>query len=242
MLRYLQYITCMMMLVFFDISAQTLVITYQKIEKYPPEMLKDMPGLVTNDVLYYTSLRTDGKNSLSVLDSVVINSFMAEGKQTFIRCFLYKDYLSDRSYESWAQFSEGQAVINIYSDQWIRSEDWKWTDRTRKILDIPCLLAQHKVNGTQVWYAPNIPYPDGPDPSTWGFPGLVLAVDRIDCAYSASRIEYQDEPVEIPDFEQVSNNRIPNSMIYRDLSNLPPNDYLILNALQPKNVALTFDD
>ena len=221
---------------------QTLVVTYRGAEKFPTEAIDFMPGLAAIDVSYYSGLQTDGKRSRRQLDSLVIHNYGHNGNKILIRQALYLDYTTDRTYQVSAHFPLGQADIKVLSEQYQRVEEYEWTDQTREILGIPCLLARHKINGTEVWYAPSIPYPNGPDRFTWGFPGLVLATDRPTYSQLATKIEYRNSPVDIPHLEQISTNKMPDLLGARDVSSLSPDEYLILNALQPKNVALTFDD
>lgn len=225
---------------FGEVIAQTLVITYKEVEIYPPQALELMPELEMIDISYYRSLHIDGQNSMSMTDSIIVHGFMQEGRKIFLRNILYKNYAVNRTYLSMPHLPSGQATIKTFSDQFCDFSQWTFIDQTREILGVSCKLARHK-NGSNAWYAPSIPYPDGPSRFAWGFPGLILSTDWPSFSIEAIRLEYRDEPIIIPDFVPVAPKDIPDQIETMNISGLPENDYIIINNELPKGVALTFD-
>lgn len=185
-----------------------ITITYEAKTKWPPEALRMMPSLAERQTLYRFTLDIDGDRSRYVkTGAFLITPRLPGEREPMGRMAIYKDLGQGLWFKTSARYETGKGYARTIAAENHRMHyDWQATGRDSAILGISCLEMRSRT--TTVWYAPEIPIPDGPHNGAFGLPGLVLVLSNESGVWYAVDIAFDGPPVEFPtDVEWVAEER-----------------------------------
>jgi GLPGLI family protein len=222
------------------VSGQSLTIVYEAYSFSAPEnVLKAMPTLSGNSVKYYYSLTIDKGVSIFSRDSLFAASFSSEMKEVWFFEDIYKIYNEDKWIKHSGRYKDGYAWERKIS-KLAESNDFKWkiSQERKNIAGIECVKAT-SYKGYTVWFAPKLPYPDGPRYGIYNLPGLVLSLETAFDKWVAKTILVHNKKIQMPKFEFVQDEKSI-SLSFDEIKNLSTEKAIVLDKNAPSNRWFTF--
>ncbi|MFM9947613.1 MAG: GLPGLI family protein [Saprospiraceae bacterium] len=187
-------------------NAQGLTVVYEyRMTRYPDIVLQDIPSLSEQDIRNRYSLTISGSVSKFSRDSVYVASYPYNGGQSVIPFqHIYKNYNEDLWIRSSGDYKEGYAVskkLSYISEN--RNYNWQITQEQKQIAGITCTKAVSKQGTATAWFAPSLPYSDGPQEGVFNLPGLVLYLETPNEKWETVEMLLHDTSIEIPAFNLV---------------------------------------
>jgi GLPGLI family protein len=241
-MRKTMFIT-LLMLTCFNVKSQQLKIVYEAYmtssigESYRPEGANS-----NNHIIVMLTLRIANGISWFSKDSIFLKYEVPfVGFSPWTRESLYKNYNEDAWIQTKGIYMEGYAVRKKLSNEqsFRKYYDWQITDEKRMIEGVECIKAEAKT-GPVAWFAPGIPYPDGPDHGTFNLPGLVLHFEEQNLTYTARSISFEQAKIIIPDFKYVSSED--SIYIHEGWKKFPRSKSIPLDKDTPLNQWLKFEN
>lgn len=154
---------------------------------------------------------------------------------------IYKDYKNDLYIKSSGLYKTGYAVEKKLSTTIERrTYNWQITQDTSIIAGVACVKAVSENGKITVYYAPGLPYSDGPGEGLFGLPGVVLSFEAPHTSYIAQDVFTQEGIIEIPEFKTViSESTIELSI--DEMKKLGPERLLIIRGDSPTGVWLKLE-
>jgi len=154
---------------------------------------------------------------------------------------VYKDYNKKLWLEESARYEEGHLYEQDLDLMRERNARWQWTvtDKQQSIAGILCTKAVAK-NGDIAWFAPDIPYLDGPHNGVFNLPGLVLAYENPFNIWTAVSVKLGSEPVTLPDGQR-STKKSAIDLPYNEWMALGRDKVIVINAQTPQKTWLKFE-
>lgn len=225
---------------YLNVFGQSLTIVYEAYTFSMPENVqKAMPGLPENNIKYYYSLTIDKGTSKFSRDSVFIGSFSNNMKEVWFFEDIYKKYNEDKWIKHSGRYKDGHALERKISSL-IGSNDFQWkiTQEKKNIAGIECIKAT-SYKGYTVWFAPKLPYPDGPRYGIYNLPGLVLSLETAYDRWVAKSIIMNNVKIQMPKLELVQDEKII-ILSFNEIKNLSAEKAIVLDKSSPNNQWLTF--
>ncbi len=153
---------------------------------------------------------------------------------------LYKNYNEDEWIQTFGIYMDGYAVKKKLSEEqsFRKYYDWIITAEKKEILGVDCIKAEAK-NGDVAWYAPGIPYPDGPEHGAFNLPGLVLEYVMPKRKFTAKSLEFKKSEIKIPEFKYVKSDI--SIFIEEGWKSFPKSKSISLDKDTPLNQWLKFE-
>jgi len=221
-------------------SGQSLTIVYEAYSFSVPENVqKAIPSLPGNSVKYYYSLTIDKGVSKFSRDSLFVASFSNAMKEVWFFEDIYKIYNEDKWIKHSGRYKEGHAWERKIS-KLTESNDFQWkiSEERKKIAGIECVKAT-SYKGYTVWFAPKLPYPDGPRYGIYNLPGLVLSLETAYDKWVAKAILTHNKKIEIPKFELAQDEKSI-GLSFDEIKNLSAEKAIVLDKNTSSNQWLMF--
>lgn len=161
------------------LSQQLLIVFEHNPISLPSEILMHVPELQNQKIISRYSLYINNGRSEYTKDSLFLDQDKPfSGFSPFHFKKIYKDYNNDLWIENSGVLKKGYCLLRSISNLKKKYEffDWEITDEKKSIVGMECIKAIAK-NGNVAWFAPGIPYPDGPEDGVFNLPGLVLSYE-----------------------------------------------------------------
>ena len=222
------------------VSGQSLTIVYEAYSFSAPENVqKAMPALSENSIKYYYSLTIDKGVSKFSRDSIIAASFSNDMMEDWFFEDIYKIYNEDKWIKHSGRYKDGYAWERKISKLTEGNDfQWKISQERKNIAGIECIKAT-SYKGYAVWFAPKLPYPDGPRYGVYNLPGLVLSLETAFDKWIAKTIVMSNKNIQMPKFELVQDEKNI-SLSFNEIKNLSTDKAIILNKNTPNNQWLTF--
>jgi GLPGLI family protein len=225
-----------------NIIAQGFTVVYEATSVITNEMiLQDHPELSNKEVIYKYSLKIDDNKSLFSRDSLIVhvNTTSLNSEEYWPYQCIYKNYNQDKWIESSGRYTEGYAYERSLSDLIEKNHfNWEKSDLTKKVAGVECIQVVSKNN--TAWYAPTIPFPDGPAYGIFGLSGLVLQFDNGQDFWTATKIIFENTTIIAPSTE-TTNNIAQIKISYDEIKALPQNKVILINSATPLHKWLKFE-
>jgi GLPGLI family protein len=223
------------------IHGQNLTIVYEASILSVPEIAQNaLPELSERKIKYCYSLTINKGISKFSRDSIFIESFPAT-KMNEIWCFeeIYKNYNQDLWIKHSGRYKEGYGLEKKIT-QMVENNNFQWEISQDKqvIAGVECTKAISP-KGYTAWFAPKLPYPDGPRYGVFNLPGLVLLLETAQERWLAKKIIMHNKLIQIPDIKLVNGQEGIN-LSYTDLKGLNDSKVIIIDKNTPKKQWLTF--
>lgn len=197
-------------LIFFNyiqtVDSQHLSIVYEEYTtSYVGESYRPGGANTGNHFIAMFTLRINNGISKFSRDSIFLKfESPFHGFSPWTTEFIYKNYNNDEWIKARGIYMEGYAVKKKLSDEqaYRKYYNWRITGKKKFILGIECIQAEAN-NGHEVWYAPSIPYPDGPEHGVFNLPGLVFEYIMPNRKFTAKSIKFENSEIVIPEFNYV---------------------------------------
>ncbi len=199
------------------------------------------PELSQRKITYSYSLTIHNGISKYSRDSVYLLYDQSDGKEYWPYKEIYKDYNNGVWLEKSGRYKEGYLYEQNLDELREKSTRWKWTvtEEQKAIAGIPCRRAIAK-NGDVAWYAPDIPYLDGPRDGVFSLPGLVLEYETNYYKWSAVEVLFNAQAVTLPDgIPTRKKNAI--QLSYNDVMALGKKQMILIDAQTPQKTWLKFE-
>jgi GLPGLI family protein len=159
-----------------------------------------------------------------------------------IWCFedIYKNYNQDSWIKHSGRYKDGCGIEKKMS-QIAESNNFQWQinqQEKRIIAGVECIKATSP-KGYTAWFAPKLPYPDGPRYGVYNLPGLVLELETAQGRWAAKSIMLNNDKVVIPDLKLAQNDQEIN-LSYTELNKLEHEKVIILNKNTSRGQWLKF--
>ena len=202
--------------------------------------LDNIPELADQKVIYKYSLTIYNGQSIFSRDSLFIINYPLNGKEYWTYENIYKDYNDDLWITIGGKYEEGYGLKkNISTLVKNNNHNWQITEEKKKIAGVECIKAITS-NNKSAWYAPSIPYPDGPQYGVFGLPGVVLEYDTGYDIWTATEIYLNEKKeIKIPDCKMIE---AKNNLSYDKLKRLDSDKVIVIGNNNPWNVWLKFDN
>lgn len=196
----------------------------------PPE-LHDLKKIIR-----YSLTISKGVSFLS-RDSVMLISKPTKKFSSF--CYydhIYKNYNEDQWVRTSAEFKEGFGVRRKISEINKNGDyQWKIADEKKIIAGAECIKAESP-KGHTAWYAPGLPYADGPKFGIFNLPGLVLHYETPYEIWIAKDIYVGHVKVPVPpDGLQMASREDAVRLSYGEVTQLVPQKAVLINNNTPLN-------
>lgn len=182
---------------------QQLSIAYEEYTTtYVGESYRPGGGTSNNHFIAMFTLRINNSISCFTRDSIFLKfETPFYGFSPWVTESIYKDYNKDVWIRASGIFIDGYAIKKKLSDEqsFRKYYDWEITTEKKEIIGVECTKAKAK-NGNVAWYAPSIPYVDGPEHGVFNLPGLVLEYIMPDRKFTAKSLRFENEAIVIPEF------------------------------------------
>jgi GLPGLI family protein len=173
-----------------------------------PMLKYQFDAIGTFEMIQYSSLIIDGLASHYSKDSIIIfaNNLKERVEKLEYSRDIYKDYKNLIWYELSGTYKEGYGLRKKYEKGSLYSvENWKDTGEEKYICGVKC---KKSVNGVNIaWYAPSIPFMDGPVEGDFYLRGLVLEFENSLGSWVAKSVKPTIKKVVIPKIEYLENNK-----------------------------------
>ncbi len=240
---------CLILLIdlfyFSSLKGQDITIIY---ESTPPDQLHKaiqdvLPEAARHEIIVrFTLTITNGRSRFS-RDSVYVKkrSNDKDSKKYSPYQVVYKDYNKKLWLEESARYEEGHLYEQNLDLMRERNARWQWTvtDEQQSIAGILCTKAVAK-NGDIVWFAPDIPYLDGPHNGVFSLPGLVLSYENPFGKWTAVSVKLGGGPVTLPDGQR-SAKKSAIDLPYNEWMALGRDKVIVINAQTPHRTWLKFE-
>ncbi len=226
--------------IIYEAIGQSLSIVYEAYTIQSSEILEKVPQYSDYSSKYYYSLHIHKGISQFSRDSVLIISFPdINFKQVWEFEKIYKDYNKDSWIRHSGRYKEGHGLEKKIS-QIIESNNFQWKISQDKqvIAGMECNKAVSP-KGYTAWFAPQLPYPDGPQYGVFNLPGLVLSLETPNSKWIAKDIIIHNKIVEVPKLTLVQNEREIN-LSYDEIRSLGAEKAIIIDKNTPKGKWITF--
>jgi GLPGLI family protein len=186
----------------FKAYTQKLVIVYEHQQiNYPEEILRFAPQMADEKNISRYSLCMNNGRSLYTRDSIYLADEKPRNSRSFISYRrIYKDYNSDIWVENSSRLKARYCLKKKLND--LKNDynyfNWHITAEKKIIAGIECVKAT-SINGTFVWFAPDIPYPDGPDHGIFNLPGLVMWYETSYHQWKAVYTFFDERDLQLPE-------------------------------------------
>ena len=229
----------------FSLRGQTITIIY---ESTPPDQLheairKVLPEAARHEIIGRLTLTiSDGRSRFS-RDSVYVNkkSHDEDSKKYSPYHVIYKDYNKKLWLEESARYEEGYLYEQNLDLMRERNARWQWniTGEQETIAGIVCTKAVAK-NGDVAWFAPDIPYLDGPFNGVFSLPGLVLSYESRIAKWTALSVSFGVKPISLPD-SQRSTKKSAIDLPYNEWMALGRDKVIVIDSQTPQKTWLKFE-
>lgn len=201
---------------------------------------KAIPAISEYDVKYYYSLTIDKGISKFSRDSMFVIALPNKGmKEVWFFDDIYKNYNQNLWIKHSGRYKEGYGLKKQVSQMAEKNNfQWKITQEKQIILGVECIKAVSP-KGYTVWYAPKLPYPDGPKYGVFNLPGLVLLLETSQDRWVAKAILMSNKNIQIPDLSLVENDGEIN-LSYNEIKNLGSEKAIIVDKDTPIKQWLAF--
>ncbi len=226
----------------YEANSQSLSIVYEACIIQTPEILEKIPELSEYNRKSYYSLNIYKSFSKFSRDSTFIISFPdIDFKEVWEFDDIYKDYNKDSWIRHSGRHKEGYGLEKKIS-QITESNNFQWKISQDKqvIAGIECNKAVSP-KGYTAWFAPQLPYPDGPQYGVFNLPGLVLSLETPNSKWIAKDIIIHNKIVEVPKLTLVQNERQIN-LSYDEMRSLGAEKAIIIDKNTPKGKWITFKE
>jgi len=199
------------------------------------------PELSQRKITYSYSLTIHNGISRYSRDSVYLLYDQSGGKEYWAYKEIYKDYNNGLWVEKSGRYKEGYLFEQNLDELREKNAKWNWTvtNEQKAIANIPCKKAVAK-NGDEAWYAPDIPYLDGPQNGTHNLPGLVLEYKTNHYKWSAVEVQFNAQAVILPDgIRTHKKNSI--QLSYNDVMALGKDNVIVITPQTPQKTWLKFE-
>jgi len=224
-------------------NAQGLTVVYEyRMTRYPDIVLQDIPSLSEQDIRNRYSLTIHGSVSKFSRDSVYVASYPYNGGQSVIPFqHIYKNYNEDLWIRSSGDYKQGYAVskkLSYLSEN--RNYNWQITQEQKQVAGITCIKAVSEKGTATAWFAPSLPYPDGPQEGVFNLPGLVLYLETQNEKWETIEMLLHDTSIEIPAFNLVPLNDNKITISLDAVRALGTNRAIQINENTTKEMWITF--
>ncbi len=184
------------------LKAQQLMIVYEYNRlAVPAEILRFVPQMAEEKTIMRFSLYINKGKSVYSSDSIYIDQDLP--RKSFSPWYfkrIYKDYNEDLWVENSGTLKKGYCLemnINELKKKYAFL-DWVITKEKMSIAGVECVKAISN-SGNLAWYAPGIPYPDGPEHGVFNLPGLVLWYETPYHQWKAVKTSLEKREIKAPD-------------------------------------------
>lgn len=211
--------------------------------KYDDLILKEVPEFSEQNIRYRYSLYIDKGVSKFSRDSLYIISF--PGTKDIQSYWPFKDVYKDYNKDSWisacGDYKKGYALAKSISSVAGRSKNFNWeiTSEKKNIAGISCIKAISPSRNSVAYYAPELPYPDGPEDGIFSLPGLVLYYETPHETWMATEVILHKDSLQIPELITVFNER-EITLSYDEVRKLGSENVIIADKRSPKGQWLKF--
>lgn len=221
--------------------AQGISIVYDAQNK-PDAMRRYMPERAGDKVNYRTSLHIANGQSKYSRDSVFVMGIASQGTEYWHYETIYKDYNRKLWLVESGRYREGhilQKDLGTLREKDRASQSWSITAAHKLIAGIDCIKAVSE-HGDVAWYAPSIPYPDGPQYGVFNLPGLVMEYETELYKWVAVSVHFGKQEISLPEGEWSSEERnIERS--YQEIMSLNRSESIVINAKTPLQTWIKFE-
>jgi GLPGLI family protein len=189
----------------------------------------------------FTLTISNGRSRLS-RDSVYVFYKNNDIKDYWYYKTVYKDYNKKLWLEESARYEEGHLYEQNLDLMRERNARWQWTitDEQQSIAGILCTKAVAK-NGHIAWFAPDIPYLDGPRDGVFSLPGLVLSYAHpFRNKWTAVSVKLGSWPVTLPTGQR-SAKKSAIDLPYNEWMALGKDKVIVIDAQTPQKTWLKFE-
>jgi len=226
-----------------SLQGQSITVVY---ELTPPDQRREVIQKVLPEVSQqkiierFTLMISNGRSRFS-RDSVYVFYKHNELKGYWYYKTVYKDYNRQLWLEESARYEEGclfEQNIDLMRE---RNARWQWTitDEQKTIAGILCTKAVAK-NGNIAWFAPDIPYLDGPHNGVFSLPGLLLSYENPSGKWTAVSVKFGGEPVSLPAGKR-STQKSDIDLPYNEWMALGKGKLIVIDSQTPQKTWLKFE-
>lgn len=223
-------------------NAQNLTIVYEAYTIQSQEMLEKIPAYSEYNSRYYYSLNIHKNISKFSRDSVLVISLPnINFKELWEFEEIYKDYNKDSWISHSGRYKEGYGLEKVISEMAENNKfQWQISQDKQLIAGIECIKALSP-KGYTAWFAPKLPYPDGPQYGIFNLPGLVLSLETPNSKWVANQVivKNNDNDIDIPKLTLVqSETEI--KLSYKEIKALGTEKVITIDKDTPIGKRLTF--
>jgi len=240
---------CLTLLIYLFFSSflkgQAITIIY---ESTPPDQLhkaiqEALPEAARHEIIVRLTLTiSDGRSRFS-RDSIYVTKRSNDeySKKYGPYKVIYKDYNKKLWLEESARYEEGYLYEQNLDLMRERNARWQWTitDEQKTIAGILCTKAVAK-NGDIAWFAPGIPYLDGPHDGVFSLPGLVLAYENSFNIWTAVSVKLAGGPIKLPTGQR-STKKSAIDLPYNEWMALGKDKVIVIDSQTPQKTWLKFE-
>lgn len=223
------------------VDCQNLSIVYEAYTVQNDVALKALPELSNYRVKYHYTLTIDKGRSKFSRDSVLVESFPnTDMNEIWYFENIYKNYNQDSWIKHSGRYKDGYGIEKKIS-QMVESNNFQWRINQlekRVIAGVECIKAT-SMKGYTVWFAPKLPYPDGPRYGVYNLPGLVLELETEQDRWVAKSIVLNNDKVVVPNLELVKRDQ-EIQLSWNEINNLESEKVIILDKNTPLRRWLKF--
>lgn len=235
----LNSILALLFLSYAPLTGQSIKVVYHATAK--ENIQEILPELSQQKIIYSYSLTINHGASKYCRDSVYVIYDRSDSKEYWPYKEVYKDYNNGVWLEKSGSYMEGYLYEQGLDELRERNtrQQWALTSEQKAIAGIPCRQAIAK-NGDVAWFAPDIPYLDGPQDGVFSLPGLVLEYETQYYKWSAVEVLFNAQTVALPDgIRTHKKNTI--QLSYNDIMSLGKDKLIIIDAQTPLEAWLKFE-
>lgn len=222
--------------------SQSITIVYDAVAK-PDAVKRYTPQRADDRINYRTSLCIANGQSKYSRDSLFVSRLTSQGTEYWYHKTVYKDYNRKLWLEGSGRYQDGYVLrkdLDTLQERSKRSQSWSITEEHKVIAGIDCIKSADGYKDI-AWYAPSMPYPDGPQFGVFNLPGLVMEYETELFKWTAVSVHFGEKTIALPAGEW---SRVPSAIerTYQEIMSLDRSESIVVDAETPLGVWIGFGE